>query len=300
MTTTTQLSKVCSLADAIRQIGEGNVVALGGRAGHGYPMAAVREIVRQRKRGLHLVGCNNGIDIDMLVGAGCATTVETANVGIGGRGPAGNVERASAAGAVRLIEHSEATVIGRFHAASLGLPMLPIKAFADLRRSNSHLKSLKDPFGGEALFAIEAIRPDVAIVHAHAADSAGNVRWEADGGGELSDDAMIARSAKAVIVTVEQIVSDEAVRRTSGAMLPAANVSWVVEAPYGAHPCGCGARYDEDFAHLGRYGAAAASPAEFEGWLAEFVTSLEDHWAYLDKVGSRRLMEISGKRTAFA
>jgi glutaconate CoA-transferase subunit A len=296
----TQPTKVRSLAEAVRLISDGDVVAFGGHTARRHPMAAVREIVRQGKRRLHVAGWNNGIDMDLLIGGGCVATVETSYIGIGSLGLARNYRRAAEAGAIRIIEHSETTAMDRFRAASMGLPLLPTKTGlgTDLPRYNPHLKPFTDPFTGETWLAVEAIRPDVAIIHAHTADEKGNVQLDPQRWHDNSPDAMIARSAKTVIVTVEQIVSEDAVMaRPIDTILPRSDVTCVAEAPYGAHPCCCDARYDYDMEHLRRYYEATATVEGFADWLAEFVTGLEDHLAYLDKIGARSLMGISMKRT---
>lgn len=297
----TQPSKVRSLADAVSLIADGHVVAIGGHTARRHPMALVREIIRQGRRNLHVAGWNNGIDMDMLVGAGCVSTVETSYVGIGSLGLARNFRRSCEAGTLKVIEHSETTAMDRFRAASIGLPLFPSKTGlgTDLPSTNPHLKPFADPFTGETWMAVEAIHPDVAIIHAHTADAQGNVQLDPERWHDNSPDVMIARSAKTVIVSVEQIVSEQAIMsRPIDTILPRTDVTCIVEAPYGAHPCCCDARYDYDMAHLRRYHEASGAAEDFARWLDDFVTGPADHWAYLEKIGVQRLMDVSTRRTA--
>jgi len=53
--------KRASLADAVSLVSDGATVALGGGLSARLPMAMVRELVRQGRRGLHLVGSAHGI-----------------------------------------------------------------------------------------------------------------------------------------------------------------------------------------------------------------------------------------------
>ena len=63
--------KVLSLAEAISEIRDGDVLMLGAFIDTRRPMAAAYEIVRQQKRGLILLAqCS--LAEDVLVGAGCA------------------------------------------------------------------------------------------------------------------------------------------------------------------------------------------------------------------------------------
>ncbi|MGQ9368322.1 CoA transferase subunit A [Azospirillum sp. ST 5-10] len=294
-------SKVASIEQAVALIRDGDVVAIGGHTARRHPMALVREIVRQGRRRLHVVGWNNGIDMDMLIGAGCVATAETSYIGIGSLGLALNYRRAAEAGGIRVIEHSETTAMDRFRATAIGVPYIPTKTGigTDLPRTNPHLKPITDVFTGEPWLAVEAIRPDVAIIHAHAADAAGNVQLDAERWHDTSPDVMIAKSARTVIVSVEQIVSEETVRsRPIDTILPRVDVTCVVEAPYGAHPCCCDARYDYDLEHLRAYHEASATAEGFQAWLDTYVHAPADNWAYLDTIGMASLMGISMKRTA--
>jgi glutaconate CoA-transferase subunit A len=88
-------SKVMSISEATKLIKNGQTVAIGGgEAVRKHPMAIVREMIRQGKRDLHLLGWNNGVDFDILIGADCTSVVETAYVGMYGAGQAYNFRRA--------------------------------------------------------------------------------------------------------------------------------------------------------------------------------------------------------------
>ncbi len=231
-------SKIRPLDEAIRLIPDGAVLALAGGGRGRQPMAAVRELIRQERRGLHVAACQGGVALDLLVACGCTASVET-------------------------------EAADRFHAASLGVPFLP------------------RPNGGDGWTAVQAIHPDVAIIHAHRADAAGNVQLAPEPGDDGLD-AATGRSARTVIVTVEQIVSAATIaRHAAQTILRGAEVACVVEAPFGAHPCGCDPLYWHDDAYLDRLLAGAAD-----------LDAAGDHWAYLDRVGARALMAISRNRAA--
>ena len=279
--------KLVDAAAAVATIRDGDTVAIGGHSLRRHPMALVREIVRQRRRRLRLQGWNNGVDVDMLVGAGCAVSVETAYVGLLALGLAPNFRRACEQGTVEVIEHSETTALDMFRATAMGAPFLPTKAplGTDLMRTNPHLTEMRCPFTGEPFAAVRAARPDVAIIHAHRADRFGNVQIDARQWPDNTADVAIAKAARRVIVSVECIVSDDEICATASlTVLPRAFVSAVVEAPYGAHPCACDARYGWDLAELRRYAEAAAAPS-FAGYLEDRVFAARDHRGYLARVG---------------
>jgi glutaconate CoA-transferase, subunit A len=264
--------KTCSLSDAIRLISDGDAIALGGARGYDHPLAAVREIIRQKRRGLHVVGASKSIAMDLLAAAGCASIVEP------NAGP-------------------------RLRAAALGLPMLPLpdRADADRFTAPASARSFIDPFTGETALAVRALAPSFAVVHARWADARGNAELASGLDRESENDLMIARAARRVIVTAEQIVSEAAMAIGRGcAVLSGDRVACVVEAPFGTHPCDFEERYAGDLPDLDRCRAAAADPGAFAAWRSEYVDGVADHWGYVDRIGSRRLMGISRNRACRA
>src|SRR5262245_56005499 len=122
----TRPDKRCSLDEAIGLVGDGDTVALGGALSYREPMALVRELVRQGRRDLRLVGSAHGIDVDLLVGAGAVGAVEESYVGFEqdlGLAPA--YRRAAETGAVDVRETCCYTLLQQLRAAEYGLPFMP-------------------------------------------------------------------------------------------------------------------------------------------------------------------------------
>ncbi len=289
-------TKLVSLEEAAEMIHDGDTVALGGHTLRRHPMALVRQIVRSGKRDLHLQGWNNGIDMDLLIGAGCARVVETSYIGMGHLGLARNLRRWAERGALEVYEHSETTAIDMFRAGSMGLTFLPTltPVGSDLLRANPRLTECRCPFTGRRYAAVRAAEPDVALLHAHRADRYGNVQLDAARWNDSSLDPVIARAARTVIVTVEEIVEEDViVRDRTLTVLPRSFVTAVVEAPYGAHPTACDARYAYDLDHLGLYYEASRSEEAFRAYLEEWVWGVPSHARYLEKLGPDRLRAIT-------
>jgi glutaconate CoA-transferase subunit A len=263
------VSKVRTIAAAIGRISDGAVVALGGAGSRRVPMAAVREIMRQGRRNIQVVAASENPGLVLLASAGCAASID------GGAAP-------------------------RLRAAALCLGMLPLPGEVTFPAA-AHVKSFTDPFTGHAVLAVAALIPDVAILHAHRADAAGNVQIIPDSADAFADDLMLARAARAVIVTVEEIVSTETIASNPAlTVLAAADVTCVVEAPFGAHPFALDNRYTADAASRDACRRAATDPAVLDAWLADHVTGPTDHWDYLDRVGARALMAVSLDRASRA
>ena len=256
--------KLVSLADAASLIPSGCTLGLGGLMLRRHPMALIREIIRQGKRDLTLQTWVGGIDVDLLVGAGCVRRIEAAYEGLGPLGSAPNVRRAAEAGAVSIEDFSETTMISRFRAAAMGIPFLPTRVLKGTSMADQeNVRPIEDPFSGEKLHAVAAAKPDVAILHGYWADRFGNIQAPA---GRNSDDVdtTIAKAADTVIVTVEKIVRhEEVIRRPTLTYIPQNWVTAVVEVPSGAHPGNCDTLYEPDFDALGVYLEAARDPAAF-------------------------------------
>ena len=106
-------------------------------------------------------------------------------------------------------------------------------------------------------------------------------------------DADIARAAATVLVTAEEIVTDEEIRRQPDrTVIPGFVVDALVHVPFGSYPHECYGLYDADSAHFAEYAAgidrarrAAAvgdyleqyvyAPATFADYLALFGASAQ-------------------------
>lgn len=292
---------VTGLEEAIAVIPDGASVAIGGHTLRRHPMALVRELIRQKKRDLHLLGWNNGMDMDMLVGAGVARVVETSYVGMGPLGLAKNMRREVESGRVKVVDHSESTAIDIFRATALGVDFLPngTPLGTDLMTYNEGLVEIVSPFTGRTYAAVRGVKPDFAIIHAHSADKHGNIQLDESNWMDNSVDTYIARSAQHLIVSVEQIVSTEHVRQNPlQTVLPRQFVNAVVHAPFGAHPCCCDSRYGYDQDELRKYYEATGSAESFEAYLQDRVFGLGDHWDYLDRVGAAELITAATATSA--
>jgi glutaconate CoA-transferase subunit A len=95
-----------TLAEAAGSVPSGAKIAIGGAMTMS-PMAFVRELVRQEKRDLDLVVVPvGGINVDLLVGAGCARSIEFPQISMGEFGMAPNFRRGVESGRIVTHEHS--------------------------------------------------------------------------------------------------------------------------------------------------------------------------------------------------
>jgi glutaconate CoA-transferase subunit A len=275
---------------------DGMSVALGGLATAAHPMVAVRHIVRRRLRNLTVIGSAvGGLDVDLLIGAGCVRKVICPYVGAEALAPIGPFFRAAAErGEIEIFECDEGQYYAGLQAAAQMLPFLPCRggvgtSFPDINRE---LRLFTDPIRGETLLAVPAIEPDLALLHAAVADIFGNVQFVGPG----YSDRLLWRAATRTLVQVERVVSNEEIRRAPERTAVLAH--GILRAPWGAHPFSSPGHYIEDREHIGLLvtvgrAFAAGDPEPFERYLDRYVRAPASHVEYLEAVGLRRLLALS-------
>jgi len=280
--------KVVSLADAAALVEDGSTVALQSMATFTAPMAMVRELIRRERRDLTLVCLVGGIPVDWLAAAGCLTRFVGAAVSMEQFGLCNQYRKAVERGEIAVEELSETALLARLGAGARGLPFQVTRGLLgtdliDLQPDT--LKVIEDPFGGgRSVVACKALVPDVAIVHAHRADADGNVQM--DPTALWPDIRIFPKAARRVIVTVEEIVDGERIRREPDrVVLPSFAVDAVVHAPFGAHPTSCFPRYSYDAALHLEWAKAARDPETARAFLDRHVRGPSSHEEYLDGVG---------------
>lgn len=99
--------KRIALAEVPRFVTSGQRVGIGGGPVMITPTALIREVIRSGAHDLHLVASSTGgFGIDVLVGAGCAASVEFAQIVLNEFGPAPNFRRWAESGRLRCLDHS--------------------------------------------------------------------------------------------------------------------------------------------------------------------------------------------------
>ena len=307
------MSKLVSMREAIAElIPDGASVAIGLQMEQMIPFAAGHEIIRQKKRGLTLIGPISDILFDQLIAAGCVERVIAAWVGTVMMGSAYNFRRAVEQGGLQVVNMTNFTVALALQAAAMGVPFLPTRTAlgSAVARDNDFFAEIDSPFGEtqsgdsstrpggpDKLHAVRALTPDVAIVHLQRADREGNAHcW-----GNFGVMTEAVRAAKRVIVLAEKIVDAEVIasdpNRTA---VPGFLVNAVVECRYGAHPSPVQGCYKRDDAFFRQYHEQTRGKANSEAWLQRWVHSVADRTAYMNQLGGCRVEDLSVKLHAYA
>lgn len=229
------MNKLLDLAAAVAMVNDGDTVAFGGNVLYRSPIAAVKELIRQDKKDLHLVKTAIAYEVDLLCAAGAASRVTAGFVGYEGEfGLCRWYRKGVESATVRADENACYSVITALRGAAYGVPFLPIRGMlgSDLLDAVGFRK-VTCPYTGEELVAIRAIAPDVAFLHVQKADEMGNGCII----GPTYEDTVIARAAKKLVLTAEEIVpSSYFSEDPNRASIPAVLTTAVVKAPGGAKP----------------------------------------------------------------
>jgi len=278
------MSKLVPISTAIAQhLHDGDVVYAAGFT-HLIPFAAGHEIIRQRKRDLVLARATPDLIYDQMVAAGCARKVIFSYMGNPGVGSLRFVRAEVEAGNLEWEEYSHFGMISRLQAGATGLPFMPMKPTAarDLERANVNYRMVTDPYSGQEVVVVPALRPDVAIVHVQRADVQGNAHiW-----GIIGEQKEAAFAAERVILTAEEIVEEAIIRSDPNrTLIPGFIVDAVCHVPYCAHPSYTQGYYDRDNAFYLKWDQISRSREALQAYLDEWVYGVKDRAEYWEKLG---------------
>ena len=271
-----------AIAEFVR---DGSCVALEGFT-HLIPFAAGHEIIRQRRRDLHLVRMTPDLIYDQMIGMGCARKL---TFSWGGNPGVGSLHRLRDAierqwpAPLAIDEHTHAGMAAAYRAGAARLPFGMLRGYigTDLVDVNPAIRSVECPYTGERIATVPAINPDVTILHAQRADRRGNVAIEGIVGAQRE----AALAAGALLVTVEEIV-EEMPPAMNSIVLPHWVVSAVVHCPGGAYPAYAHGYYDRDNDFYLRWDAIARERDSFLAWMQRHVLDTVDHRAFLASLGA--------------
>lgn len=241
----------------------------------GAAVGLTKYIIANGARDLHLVCAPiGGLQVDMLVGAGLVTTIETSAVSLGEAGGAPSFTRAIKAQSIRIMDATCPAMLTGLVAAQKGVPFIPMRGLigSDILRTRPDWTVIENPYEkDDPIVAIPAIHPDVCLFHAPEADRYGNVRV-----GRRGELQLLAYASAMTLVTVERIVeksllSDEA---SAAGVLPSLYVTAIAEMKNGAWPNALWGEYEQDAGEISRYAAAARTPEGFNSYMDSFAGSL--------------------------
>ena len=254
------------------------------------PMSLTRELIRQGKRDLRLAG--QGVtELDLIIAAGLVKAMDFTYIGLEVYGVSNALRRAVESGQIeKVVEWSNGGITWRFKAASMGVPFIPVRAMLGTDTFNySAAKAVECPFTGETVCLLPALILDVGLIHVHRADKYGNAQIDGISGFAFE----MSRACKRLIISVEEIVpSDEIRRYPDRTIIPYYLVDAVVEAPFGSYPGEMCYLYERDEERIKQWVAASKTAEGAQAYLDKTVYGVENHQQYLELIGQERLDHV--------
>ncbi|MCM3762142.1 hypothetical protein M3212_15325 [Alkalihalobacillus oceani] len=290
------VSKEITLLEAVSKIKNGTHICFSGFAHSMAPMAFVREMIKHGIKDLEISALGEAWAVDMLAAAGAIKKIRMSNFMFEGWGRCQNFSRAVENGDIEIEDYSHFGMSNRFFAGAIGIPFIPIKSMNGTDIVNietfdqgNKFRQAECPFTSERVTLVPSVQPEYAVLHASRADRNGNVQLF----GISSSSEAIAKAAKKVIVTVEEIVEEEVIRQDPlYTLLPGFLVDAIIHVPYGAHPAGMYKYYDYDKEHIDEYIRASRNEEQIKDYLNKYVRESENHNEYLKKIGLRRVLHL--------
>lgn len=302
-------TKLISLSDAVIKYVKDRSVILSG----GFPMSRninifTKEILRQRRKGsiqandlIWMSSCI-GFSGDIMVAEGIVDVIISSFSSHERPGLSKIVRDSLEKGLPRKVkweDESNLTLNLKVMAAALNLPFIPSNSgiWGDINRSNLWNGSIanpknivmEDPYGSRQKVALlQAIKPDLAVVHVPFADTKGNGIIL----GSLYYDFWTGRAGKDIILIADHIVDTEMCRRFPNLVtIPGVGVSAVIPWYMGSWPANCPGLYGEDLEHMTGF-IQSSSGAVLKYYLEKYVYSWEGHDEFMALIGDSKIKSL--------
>jgi acyl CoA:acetate/3-ketoacid CoA transferase alpha subunit len=289
--------KTMSVEDAVsRFVHDGDFIASGGFGHIRVSMAIVYEIIRQKRRNLAMAGKTAVHDFDIMVASGCVNKAEVAYC-------FGHELRGLSPASRRMVENGHCKVAAetsnagyqwRFLAGMMGIPFIPSRNLLGTDTGEySSCKVVKDPFSGKPINLIPAAYPDVAFIHVHRCDVYGNAQIDAI----LVEDFELSRCARKLILTTEEIIDNEAIRKEPWkTAIPFLVVDAVIEIPYGSHPCEMPGMYYYDEEHIAEWLNLSKTQQGVDRYFDKYVFGVDSFTDYIELCGGKKKLDYLKRR----
>lgn len=298
------VDKRVSLKQAIEKYIKNSVnIGIGGFVNTRVPVAIIHEIIRKGAKDLTLSFQSTSICAELLAGAMLLNPdhlsikrVELAWWGYEVIGIAPLLRHLAAKGMIQFDDYTNYGMSARFKAAAMGLEFLPVRDHggSDMERFNRGTM-ITSPFSGKNTYLVPACYPDVAIIHATAADIYGNCRIF----GPLCTCAEMAMAATHTVVTTEQIISNESIRAYPNLTeIPYLVVDALIEQAFGAYPGLCYGHYWFDMAHIRLFRSASdefqrsGNSDPLKKYYADYIFGCETFDDFLKKIPPDTLAKV--------
>ncbi|MCP4760330.1 MAG: CoA transferase subunit A, partial [archaeon] len=254
-------------------------------------MASIYEMIRQKIRNLTMLAKTGCHDIDIMIGGGLISKIEVAYAfGHEMRGLSKCGRNAVESGKVKIVsEISNAGHQWRFLGGMMGIPFITSRTMLGTDTfKKSSAKIAIDPWSKKPVCLIPSANPDIALIHVPRCDKFGNCQYD----GYIVEDFEIARSARRLIITTEEIIDNEIIRnKPQDTVIPGFFVDAIVEVKYGAHPTNLPGHYYFDEEFISEWLDISKTEEGIKSWMDKYVFGVKDFGEYIDLIGGKEKMK---------
>jgi glutaconate CoA-transferase, subunit A len=263
--------------DVVGRLRSGMTIGIGGWGSRRKPMSLIRAILRSDLTDLTVVSYG-GPDVGLLCAAGKLKKLVFGFVSLDSIALDPLFRAARQQGAIEVTEYDEGMVQLGLYTAAIRLPFLPTRAGLGslVVDTNPGLRTITDPYCGEELVAMPALKLDAALVHMNRADEKGNAQFL---GPDPYFDDLFCAAADEAYVSCERIVPTEELTKAAHPVTVRISrmlVTGVIEAPNGAHFTSCVPDYERDEDFQRAYVDAAGDPDKWAAFTGRFLGDGED------------------------
>lgn len=296
--------KRTTLKDAVNEfVRDGVNLGIGGFVNTRVPIAIVHEIVRQGARDLTLSFQSQSMATELLAGAMILDDsrvsikrVELAWWGYEVIGLAPLFRYLVTNGLIEVDDYTNYGMSARFKAAAMGIPFMPTRDHGgtDMELTNRG-KLIKCPFTGKNINLVPACHPDVGLLHVQGADNYGNCRIF----GPLCTCPEIALASTHTIITTEQVIPEEAIRKYPNLTeIPFMAVDAIIHQPYGGYPGASYGFYWFDMDHITMFRNTCdefritGKKEKLKEYYDKYIFSCETFDDFLSKISHKVLRKV--------
>lgn len=301
-------NKLITLSDAVRlYTHDGQQIATNGLPVGAEPVSFARELLRQKRKNLHVVSTCASSALNLLCGAGAVSKMEGGFSGLEVFGFSNGIRRAVESGQAVWEDYSNLAMPLRYLAGALNIPFFPSNVcigsdiqnrsvFGGNADGKEKIPLVADPFSGKKVGALSPLTPELAVIYVPFADAVGNAiilgsEWASV---ELS------RAAKKLIIIADNIVDGACIRQYPNLVrIPAELVSAVVWHPFAAWPNCSPGLYDSDETHIRNLNAALKTEAGTQEYIEKFIVPAETPKALRELIGEEKISGLTATPSAF-
>jgi glutaconate CoA-transferase, subunit A len=243
------MTEFLTLDELARRVPIGVSLGIGGVHLSRLPMALIRQVLAEKKRGFFFVSWGGGFALELFLEAKAVRRLAFCFSSLDIFGLAPGFREALEKQEVEIEEWTALAMMQALHAAHFRLPEMPFQlpVGSDLMQNGDFWKSAPSAFNGEPIGQARRLDIDFLLLHAQRADRAGNIEIQGARGFDLS----LLGAAQNVLVTTEEIVGPGILGSARGSfVLPREFVTAVAHVPWGAWPTACLPYYSTDYREL--------------------------------------------------